>query len=98
MADTASFQQIIRRLDCQAPWCWSQPAFLSDLSGSGRSQFMHLIVTHEVTNVGSDRSQLATVAKDAKAGLQTEKLEAVADLTRVINIMGPGPLIAAIRA
>jgi transposase len=39
----------------------------------------HLIVTHEVTNVGSDRSQLATVAKDAKAVLQTEKLEAVAD-------------------
>jgi transposase len=39
----------------------------------------HLIVTHEVTNVGSDRSQLATVAKDAKATLQTEKLEAVAD-------------------
>jgi hypothetical protein len=39
----------------------------------------HLIVTHEVTNVGSDRSQLATVAKDAKTALQTEKLEAVAD-------------------
>jgi transposase len=39
----------------------------------------HLIVTHEVTNVGSDRSQLATVAKDAKATLQTEELEAVAD-------------------
>ena len=39
----------------------------------------HLIVTHEVTNVGSDRSQLATVAKDAKAALQMEKLEAVAD-------------------
>src|SRR5712672_2495446 len=39
----------------------------------------HLIVTHEVTNVGSDRSQLATVAKDAKAALQMEMLEAVAD-------------------
>jgi hypothetical protein len=39
----------------------------------------HLIVTHEVTNVGSDRPQLATVAKNAKAALQTkEKLEAVA--------------------
>jgi len=38
-----------------------------------------LIVTHEVTNVGSDRSQLATVAKNAKATLQTEELEAVAD-------------------
>jgi hypothetical protein len=39
----------------------------------------HLIVTHEVTNTGSDRSQLANVAKAAKAILQTEKLEAVAD-------------------
>ena len=39
----------------------------------------HLIVTHEVTNVGSDRSQLATIAKDAKTALQTEKLGAVAD-------------------
>jgi len=39
----------------------------------------HLIVTHEVTNVGSDLSQLSHVAKEAKATLQTEKLEAVAD-------------------
>ena len=39
----------------------------------------HLIVTHEVTNVGSDLSQLSHVAKAAKATLQTEKLEAVAD-------------------
>jgi transposase len=39
----------------------------------------HLIVTHEVTNVGSDRSQLARVAKEAKAALQTDTLEAVAD-------------------
>src|SRR5690348_6710945 len=39
----------------------------------------HLIVTHEVTNVGSDRSQLARVAKQAKAALQTDTLEAVAD-------------------
>ena len=30
----------------------------------------HLIVTHEVTNVGSDRSQLARVAKEAKAALK----------------------------
>jgi len=33
----------------------------------------HLIVTHEVTNVGSDRSQLASVAKEAKAALHTKK-------------------------
>jgi transposase len=39
----------------------------------------HLIITHEVTNVGSDRSQLANVAKQAKAVLKVEKLEAVAD-------------------
>ena len=39
----------------------------------------HLIVTHEVTNVGSDRSQLARVAKEAKATLQSDRLEAVAD-------------------
>ena len=39
----------------------------------------HLIVTHEMTNVGSDRSQLANVASGAKAVLQTDKLDAVAD-------------------
>jgi transposase len=39
----------------------------------------HLIVTHEVTTSGSDRSQLARVAKDAKEVLQTDTLYAVAD-------------------
>jgi transposase len=39
----------------------------------------HLIVTHEVTNVGNDRAQLARVGKQTKAALQTETLEAVAD-------------------
>jgi hypothetical protein len=39
----------------------------------------HLIVTHEVTNVGFDRSQLAHIAKEAKGTLQTDTLEAVAD-------------------
>src|SRR6266436_9177272 len=39
----------------------------------------HLIVTHEVTNVGTDRSQLAHVAKETKAALEVEKLDAVAD-------------------
>jgi hypothetical protein len=39
----------------------------------------HLIVTHDVTNIGSDRSQLANVAREAKAVLQVDKLEAVAD-------------------
>ena len=39
----------------------------------------HLIVTHEVTNVGSDRAQLARVAKEAKAVLNATSLDAVAD-------------------
>ena len=39
----------------------------------------HLIIAHEVTNVGSDRSQLAKAAKAAKEVLQVDKLEAVAD-------------------
>jgi transposase len=39
----------------------------------------HLIVAHEVTNVGADRSQLANMAKAAKAALHIDKLEAVAD-------------------
>jgi hypothetical protein len=39
----------------------------------------HLIVTHEVTNVGTDRSQLVSVAKEVKATLETESLEVVAD-------------------
>jgi hypothetical protein len=39
----------------------------------------HLIVTHEVTNVGNDRSQLAGVAKQTKDTLETERLDVVAD-------------------
>jgi hypothetical protein len=39
----------------------------------------HPIVTHEVTNSGSDRAQLVNMAKQAKAVLMTETLEAVAD-------------------
>jgi hypothetical protein len=39
----------------------------------------HLIVTHEVTNTGSDRSQLANTAKQAKAVLGADHLDAVAD-------------------
>jgi hypothetical protein len=39
----------------------------------------HLIVTHEVTNVGNDRSQLAGVAKQTKDAPETESLDVVAD-------------------
>jgi transposase len=39
----------------------------------------HLIVTHEVTNVGHDRNQLSHMAKNAKQVIGTEALEVVAD-------------------
>ena len=39
----------------------------------------HLIVTHEVTNDGTDRSQLSHVANETKMALGVEKLDAVAD-------------------
>ena len=39
----------------------------------------HMIVAHEVTNQGSDRRQLANMAKQAKSVLATEALTAVAD-------------------
>jgi transposase len=39
----------------------------------------HLIVAHEVTNVGNDRGQLATMAKQAQAAMGREDLEVVAD-------------------
>ena len=39
----------------------------------------HLIITHEVTNVGSDRARLADMAKRAKATLESDSLDVVAD-------------------
>ncbi len=39
----------------------------------------HLIVAHEVTNVGTDRAQLSRMAKRTRAALETDKLEVVAD-------------------
>lgn len=39
----------------------------------------HLIVAHEVTNVGSDRGQLASMAGQAKAAMGVETLEVLAD-------------------
>jgi len=39
----------------------------------------HLIVAHEVSNVGSDRGQLTSMAKEAKAVLGVKRLRAVAD-------------------
>ena len=39
----------------------------------------HLIVAHEVTNVGTDRSQLSPMANKTKVALEVEELDAVAD-------------------
>jgi transposase len=39
----------------------------------------HLIVAHEVTNVGSDRRQLTPMAQQAKTALGVDELEVVAD-------------------
>jgi hypothetical protein len=39
----------------------------------------HLIVAHEVTNVGHDRGQLFNMAQQAKAVIGTDELDAVAD-------------------
>jgi transposase len=39
----------------------------------------HLIVAHEVTNVGNDTAHLANTAQAAKTALHVDKLEAVAD-------------------
>ena len=39
----------------------------------------HLIVAHEVTNVGHDRTQLATMSQQAKAAIGAGQLKVVAD-------------------
>ncbi len=39
----------------------------------------HLIIAHEVTNVGHDRAQLAPMAEAAKAALEVETLDVIAD-------------------
>ena len=39
----------------------------------------HLIVAHEVTNIGNDRSQLATMAKQAQEATGVRELTAIAD-------------------
>jgi len=49
----------------------------------------HLIVTHEVTNSGSDRAQLANIGKQAKAVLQTETLDGFSS-TEILACHGAG--------
>ena len=49
--------------------------------GDAQGLFMtnHLIVAHEGTNVGTDKSHLANMANQAKVALEAENLEAFAD-------------------
>jgi hypothetical protein len=44
----------------------------------------HLIVTHEVTNVGSDRTQLSRMAKAARDAMGKRKLKALADRDKIV--------------
>jgi hypothetical protein len=39
----------------------------------------HLIVAHEVTNVGTDRDQLSSMAKQARTAMGTQEITAIAD-------------------
>src|SRR5262245_3045463 len=39
----------------------------------------HLIVAHEVTNVGTDRHQLSNMAEQARTAMGVETLDAVSD-------------------
>ena len=39
----------------------------------------HLVVAHEVTNIGNDRGQLASMADQARTAMGKSKLEAIAD-------------------
>jgi len=68
--------------------CRSSALLCSVLRLSGPANLAHRsrqpfdgdeIVTHEVTNVGNDTAHLANMAQQAKAVLQVEKLDAVAD-------------------
>lgn len=50
----------------------------------------HLIVAHKVTNVGSDRDQLSSMAKQARDAIGSETLSVVADRGTPAPIDIPG--------
>src|SRR3546814_12008976 len=58
---------------------WSSDVCSSDLVQAVVDARHHLIIAHDVINVGSDRAQLARMDKEAKAILEAESLEVVAD-------------------
>ena len=57
----------------------------------------HLIVAHEVTNVGADKSHLANMANQAKVALEAENLEAFADRGLCLPHIKSGHIDGAIR-
>src|SRR4029077_9108953 len=62
-----------------AQWQPAGAALVWSATTCKRPSTNHLIVAHEVSNVGTDKSQLANMANQAKAALETESLEAFAD-------------------
>ena len=49
------------------------------ITGGVKDRKYHLIVAHEVTNVGSDREQLTSMAKQAREAMGVKELAAIAD-------------------
>jgi len=49
----------------------------------------HLIVAHEVTNVGHDRNALTTIAEQARLATEIEDLNVVADPTAEKRLANP---------
>jgi Transposase DDE domain len=81
----------------------------SEPCGTPHALYWKMIVTHEVTNTGSDRSQLAKVASQAKAVLGADHLDAVADrgyfnspeilaCDRAITVTLPKPMTSGAKA
>jgi hypothetical protein len=61
------------------PFCSSSSLPFPECGSCVMPRRHHLIITHEVTNVGPDRSQLARVAKETKATLEATSLDVIAD-------------------
>lgn len=45
----------------------------------------HMVISHDVTNVGNDRNLLADVATEAKEALEVDSLTAIADRSDNLN-------------
>src|SRR5216683_867816 len=77
--DTADRQEPTEALAAKVTRLTEKLTKLKEEMGKLAVYEKQMLVTHEVTNSGSDRAQLANMAKQAKGVLKTETLEAVAD-------------------